>query len=131
MRPCRLTRRSLLAGVAATATASALPCLAAPGPVLTRPIPRTGELLPAIGMGTWITFNVGGDQALRAQRAQVMQAFFAAGGGMIDSSPMYGSSEEVIGHCLATLPKSETLFSATKVWTVLRALGVRQMQASQ
>lgn len=127
-----VTRRFLLAGAAAAASARALPSLAAPAArILTRPIPSTGEPLPAIGLGTWITFNVGADPAARAQRVAVMRAFFEAGGGMIDSSPMYGSSEEVIGHGLAQLPKAETLFSATKVWTVLRALGVRQMEASQ
>jgi aryl-alcohol dehydrogenase-like predicted oxidoreductase len=82
-------------------------------------------------MGTWITFNVGRDQQRRAQRVKVMQTFFDLGGGMIDSSPMYGSSEEVIGHCLERIPNKGSLFSATKVWTLLRALGVRQMNASR
>jgi aryl-alcohol dehydrogenase-like predicted oxidoreductase len=131
--PPDLTRRSLLASAAAVAGAAALPRQpgAAPAPMHMRAIPGSGEALPAIGLGTWITFNVGADPALRAQRTEVVKAFFELGGAVIDSSPMYGTSEEMIGHALARLPKSETLFSATKVWTVLRALGVRQMEASR
>ncbi len=104
---------------------------AAPAPITTRPIPATGEQVPVIGMGSWITFNVGYDKALRAGRVKVLQAFFDAGGGMIDSSPMYGSSEEVIGHCLARIANTGNLFSATKVWTVSKQLGIRQMKDSQ
>lgn len=130
MASAAISRRSLLAGTAAAL--AAFPAGAAPAaPILTRPIPASGEPLPAVGLGTWITFNVGADRAARAQRVAVMRAFFEEGGGLIDSSPMYGTSEEVIGHGLAQLAKAETLFSATKVWTVLRALGVRQMEASQ
>jgi diketogulonate reductase-like aldo/keto reductase len=62
---------------------------------------------------------------------KVLQTFFDLGGGLIDSSPMYGSSEEVIGHCLARISNKGSLFAATKVWTVLRALGIRQMNASR
>ena len=82
-------------------------------------------------MGSWITFNVGDDEALRAQRVEVLRAFFDAGGGVIDSSPMYGSSEEVIGHCLARLGNTDALFSATKVWTPLKWLGPGQMADSR
>ena len=62
-----------------------------------RPIPSTGEPLPIVGLGSWITFNVGNDRALREQCTAVMRAFFEAGGRLIDSSPMYGSSQDVIG----------------------------------
>jgi diketogulonate reductase-like aldo/keto reductase len=118
--------------LAATGAASAVPnAVAAAGPILTRAIPTTGERIPAIGMGTWITFNVGRDRQRRDQRTKVMQAFFDLGGGMIDSSPMYGSSEDVIGYGLKRIANKKALFSATKVWTVLRALGVRQMNASR
>jgi diketogulonate reductase-like aldo/keto reductase len=103
---------------------------AAAGPILTRAIPSTGELVPAIGLGTWITFNVGNDERLRAARAQVMQAFFDRGGTLIDSSPMYGSSEAVIGYGLAHT-RRPALFSAGKVWTLLKPLGVNQMEASR
>jgi diketogulonate reductase-like aldo/keto reductase len=82
-------------------------------------------------MGTWITFNVGKDSALRASRAKVLETFLARGGAMVDSSPMYGSSEEVIGHCLAQFNGKEALFAATKVWTPFQWLGVRQMEESE
>ena len=101
------------------------------GPILTRPIPATGEKIPAVGMGTWITFNVGSDEKLRAERVEVLKTFFAAGGAMVDSSPMYGSAEEVVGHCMTQIGDRSPLFSATKVWTVSKWLGVRQMRESE
>ena len=129
------SRRAVISGLGAFGAATAVTplrfALAATGPILTKAIPATGEKIPAIGMGSWVTFNVGRDRASRAQRVQVMQAFFDLGGGMVDSSPMYGSSEEVIGHCLERIANKGSLFSATKVWTLLRALGVRQMNASR
>jgi diketogulonate reductase-like aldo/keto reductase len=128
-----LSRRAFVGSLAASGAASVIPASAstATGPVLTRAVPSTGERIPAIGMGTWITFNVGRDRQRRDQRTKVMQAFFDLGGGMIDSSPMYGSSEDVIGYGLKRIANTKALFSATKVWTVLRALGVRQMNASR
>jgi diketogulonate reductase-like aldo/keto reductase len=96
-----------------------------------KPIPSTGEPLPVIGMGTWITFNVGDDPVARDVRTDVLRAFFAAGGGMIDSSPMYGTAEAVVGSCLARLDRPEGLFSATKVWTSSTAEGVEQIAASE
>ncbi len=99
--------------------------------ILTKPIPATGEALPVIGMGSWITFNVGANRKLRDKRVKVLQTFFDEGGGLIDSSPMYGSSEDVIGYCLKRISNKASLFSATKVWTVSKRLGIRQMEASQ
>src|SRR6185295_18221348 len=84
--------------------------------VLTRTIPSSGETIPAVGLGTWITFNVGDDSVLRDECAAVMAAFFESGGRMIDSSPMYGSSQPVIGYGLAKLGMPP-VFSAEKVWT--------------
>ena len=84
--------------------------------LLTKPIPATGEQLPVIGMGSWITFDVGDDKAARAERVKVLQAFFDGGGAVVDSSPMYLSSQEVIGHCLAQIANKQSLFAATKVW---------------
>jgi diketogulonate reductase-like aldo/keto reductase len=127
-------RRAFLAAAGAVGLAAGIgfaPALALPAPILRRTIPRTGEALPVIGMGTWITFNVGKDAALRAGRARVLETFLARGGAMVDSSPMYGSSEEVIGHCLAQIDSKEALFAATKVWTPLQWLGVRQMEESE
>lgn len=85
--------------------------------ILRKQIPSTGEEIPAIGLGSWITFNVGNDMALRDQCADVISAFFAAGGRMIDSSPMYGSAQEVIGYCLDKLGARDRVFSTDKVWT--------------
>lgn len=104
---------------------------AAPQTLLKRAIPATGERLPVIGMGSWITFNVGDDTFLRDERVKVLQAFFDKGGAIIDSSPMYGSSEEVIGYCLKRIANKGSLFSATKVWTPFKWLGMRQMANSE
>ncbi len=125
------SRRAVLAALGLAAGLAPLRATAQPGPILTRPIPATGEALPVIGMGSWKTFDVGGDTRRRDARLQVLQAFFQAGGGMIDSSPMYGSSEEVIGYCLERMGEAPGRFTATKVWTVLKALGIRQMEASE
>jgi len=98
---------------------------------LTRPIPSTGELVPVIGMGSWITFNVAGDRDALATRVEVLRSFFQHGGGVIDSSPMYGSSEQVIGYCLESLQRPRTTFAATKVWTTGRDSGIDQMEHSE
>jgi diketogulonate reductase-like aldo/keto reductase len=103
---------------------------AATSPLL-KYIPSTGEPIPAIGMGSSITFNVGADPIARRQRTDVLQAFFELGGGMIDSSPMYGSSEAVIGHGLEQLGFPPGLFSATKVWTSSREDGAEEIEASR
>ncbi|MEO5772102.1 MAG: aldo/keto reductase [Burkholderiaceae bacterium] len=84
--------------------------------VLAKPIPSSGEPMPVVGLGTWITFNVGNDRVAQDASAEVMQAFFAGGGRMVDSSPMYGSSQATVGHGLARA-KPAALFSAEKVWT--------------
>ncbi len=129
-----LTRRAIVGSLGALGAAAALPALGqsrSTAPILKRAIPSTGEQIPAIGMGTWITFNVGGDEKLRAERTQVMQTFFDRGGRLINSSPMYGSSEAVIGHGLARIKNRGALFSATKVWTWFKPLGVNQMEASR
>jgi diketogulonate reductase-like aldo/keto reductase len=132
-----LSRRAVLASLAGLGAYSALRLAAeaAPassvGPILKRAIPKTGEEIPAIGMGSWITFNVGADAALRAGRTKVLQAFFDRGGGLIDSSPMYGSSEAVIGDSLKRVANASGLFSATKVWIWGKARGIRQMEESR
>jgi diketogulonate reductase-like aldo/keto reductase len=131
----RLSRRAFVSALGALGAAATLPAIAQQvrtgGPILKRAIPSTGEQIPAIGMGTWITFNVGTDEKLRAARAQVLQTFFDLGGGVIDSSPMYGSSEAVVGYSLARIRNKGGLFSAGKVWTLLRQLGINQMEASR
>lgn len=98
--------------------------------ILTKKIPVSGESIPVIGMGSWLTFDVDDDETDRARCIKVLETFFKRGGGMIDSSPMYGSSEEVIGYCLNKLPEQNGLFSATKVWIVGKSLGITQMNNS-
>ncbi|WP_340115685.1 aldo/keto reductase [Pelagibius sp. 7325] len=94
---------------------------------ITRTIPSSVEKVPVIGMGSWITFNVGSNQDLRDQRAEVLREFFARGGTVIDCSPMYGSSADVIGYGLEKLGRPQ-LFSASKVWTWLQGDGPEQME---
>lgn len=97
--------------------------------VLTKPIPSSGEQIPLVGLGSWITFNVGNDRAARDQCTEVMRQFFAAGGRLIDSSPMYGSSQGVIGEALQKLQAQSKVFSAEKVWT--SSDGAAQIEASR
>jgi len=96
-----------------------------------RPIPASGEQLPVIGMGTWLTFDVGPLWWQREQRCEVLQTFLDMGGGLVDSSPMYGRSEEVLGDCLARMKHRDRLFAATKVWIAGRRLGIDQMERSR
>ena len=96
-------------------------------------LPPGFEHLPPIGLGTWLTFDVSDDARQLEQRAQVLARFFAAGGGMIDSSPMYGSAEWLVGQLLREMPAGVVrtkLVSATKVWTPLEAWGPRQLEQS-
>ena len=97
---------------------------------LKRPIPKTGELLHAVGLGTWQTFDVAGDAGGRAAAREVLARFVKAGGQMVDSSPMYGSSESVVGELASDLGAEKSLFLATKVWTTGREAGMRQMEES-
>jgi len=98
--------------------------------MLTRAIPATGETLPVIGLGTWQVFDVGADASARAPLRDVLRTFFAAGGRMVDSSPMYGTSESVVGDLCTELAICKPLFVATKVWTSGREAGIRQMETS-
>jgi diketogulonate reductase-like aldo/keto reductase len=109
--------------------------LAAPGPapaaepLLTRAIPASGERVPAVGLGTWLTFDHPISELEPLERSgRVLDAFFAAGGRLVDSSPMYGHAEAVLGALLAR--PEPRLFSATKVWTPLPAYGSVQMRRS-
>jgi diketogulonate reductase-like aldo/keto reductase len=131
--PAGPTRRALLGRLAAAVPlAAALDgAVAAAATPLTRPIPSSGEALPLVGLGSWITFNVGDDPPARDACAEVMRAFFDAGGRMIDSSPMYGSSQATIGHGLARLGGVPRLFSADKVWTASGSSGPAQLEASR
>jgi diketogulonate reductase-like aldo/keto reductase len=97
---------------------------------VSRPIGKSGESLPVVGLGTWQSFDVGRDAAARAPLREVLKVFAQAGARAIDSSPMYGSSEAVAGDLVAELGVRERLFIATKVWTSGRAEGVKQMEDS-
>ena len=147
MHESRFSRRRFLATLSAasaqawpeflTAQASApitaqgsAPITAQGGAPITRPIPATGQRLPAVGLGTWLTFNVKPEPAAEAPLAPVLQTFFERGGAMVDSSPMYGLSEDVIGDLLKRTGR-ERLFSATKIWTVGKALGRWQLERSR
>jgi diketogulonate reductase-like aldo/keto reductase len=131
-----LTRRRFLgmaAWAAAALAAGRLPASASPAnrAALTKRIPASGEELPVVGMGTWRTFDVGNDARLRNRRTELLGAFFEGGGGMVDSSPMYGSSEATVGHAWAALGRPKGLFSATKVWTSFEAQGLEQIRDSR
>ena len=93
-------------------------------------IASSGEALPVIGAGTWQTFDVGDDPAARTALREVLKTFVELGGRVIDSSPMYGSSESVLGDLVAELGLRDKLFMATKLWTSGREEGIRQMQTS-
>jgi aryl-alcohol dehydrogenase-like predicted oxidoreductase len=98
--------------------------------MLARPIPSTGENLPVVGLGTWQAFDVGTSDRERAAQREVLARFVAQGGALVDSSPMYGRSEAVVGDLVVELSLRDRLFIATKVWTSGRDAGVRQIAAS-
>src|SRR4051794_8936452 len=126
-----LTRGDFLAGAGASLLATLAPRPAtAETTMQTRAIPATGEAMPVIGLGTWQTFDVGGNAAMKPQLRQVLDRLFAAGGKMIDSSPMYGTAEAVTGELLADMGAHKQAFLATKVWTSGREPGVAQMRQS-
>lgn len=127
-----MSRRAFLVGVSALAAGVALGggSTAAQDriPILRR-IPSSGEGLPVIGLGTYIAFDVE-DAAARSGPAEVLRSFFSTGGKLVDSSPMYGRAEEVVGDLLQAMTPRPALFAATKVWTRGRAAGIEQMEAS-
>ena len=122
-----MDRRQALKAIACAAVLAPAAARAAP---LVRAIPASGEAIPAIGLGTWITFDVGPGEA-RHGRGEVLRAFFEAGGRLVDSSPMYGESESLIGEEYARIGRPRGLFAATKVWTVGGLAGRRQMEKSR
>ncbi len=125
------SRRDVLRLAAGTAAAALIPAaFAAASAQHMRNIPRTGEAIPAIGLGSWQTFDVGDAAGERSAQHEVLKLFAEQGGRVVDSSPMYGESESVIGDLAAELGITRKLFLATKVWTSGRESGIRQMEES-
>ena len=98
--------------------------------IMKRIIPSSGEKLPVVGIGTWQTFDVGTNNSQREVLSEVLMQLKNLGGTMIDSSPMYGSSENVVGELTQKLNIADDFFYATKVWTNGREEGISQMEAS-
>lgn len=99
--------------------------------MLAKPIPSSGETIPIIGLGTWQTFDAGPTPASRKPLEEVLSEFVKLGGRVVDSSPMYGRSEKVLGDVATKVGVREKLFMATKVWTRGRAEGIAQMEESE
>ncbi len=124
----RATLRAL--GTLAAGLAAAPPTRGQAMTLETRPIPRTGERIPSVGLGTWQSFDVPRDGPDRASAKEALRTLAERGGKVVDSSPMYGAAEEAVGAFAAELGLGGKLFVATKVWTTGREAGVRQMEAS-
>jgi len=127
-------RRRTLKCLAATGLSSLLPMTlfaqTGKNPLIKRAIPKGGELLPVVGIGTYQTFDVGPNAPERAELKQVLLEFAASGGSIIDSSPMYGEAERVVGDLTGELGNRDRYFFATKVWTRGRDAGIREMERS-
>jgi len=129
----RSTRREILQGLVVGCAAPWSTGVSAQGRPVggVNAIPSSGETLPRVGLGTWITFNVGNDRVARDACADVMKAFFDLGGRLIDSSPMYGSSQPVVGDGLRRLGAAAKVFAADKVWVSSGARGAAQIEESR
>ena len=128
--PQGLSRRNLLQIALAAGVLAFTRSLAMAEPVLKRTISRSAESLPVIGLGTWQTFDVPAQKSAREPLKLVLREFVQRGGSVIDSSPMYGNSEAVVGDLTTELRIRKQLFLATKVWTRGREAGVQQMEES-
>jgi aryl-alcohol dehydrogenase-like predicted oxidoreductase len=125
-------RRRALAAAAAAALARFSPAALAAGPLLTRPIPRTGEPLPIVGIGTAVIFDFENDAAKWAERRGVIQALAAGGGKVIDTAPAYGRAEDRLGEIIQESGLRDRLFLATKVpFELDREAAVASLRASQ
>lgn len=125
------SRRRVLGWLAAVPALVAMnPPATANTALATRAIPKSGEMLPVIGLGTWRVFDVGADGAARTRLREVLERFVAGGAKLVDSSPMYGSAESVVGDLNRALGLRAKLFLATKVWTSGRDEGIAQMERS-
>lgn len=134
--PRLFTRREALAMTASLGAAAALgiaPASAATAsvqPLLTRPVPRTGERLPVVGLGTAIVFDIGSDAPKRAERRAVIETLLQGGARLIDTAPSYGSAESVVGDLLAGMKARDKVLLATKVRVAGRDRAVAEMEQS-
>ena len=122
--------RSLLLAGAGAVLGRGTPASAMPAQVLARAIPSSGERVPVIGLGTWQAFDVGNDDGGRRECANTLRTFVSEGLRVIDTSPMYGSAEAVLGDLLDQADNTHHAFVATKVWTSGREAGRRQIENS-
>ena len=123
-----MNRRDFIGSAAAW---SALPFVGNEESIATKVVPSTGERIPILGMGTWQTFDVGRSSDVRARLLNVLETFFDRGGRLIDSSPMYGRSEGVVGALLSRTSPRPSLIAASKVWIYGKRLGVVQIEDSR
>jgi len=129
--PQNQRRRSFIkAAGAATLALAMTDARTAPAGLITRPIPRSGERIPAIGIGTWQTFDVPAAELARTELHDTLRRFAELGGKVVDSSPMYGHAEAAVGTLASDLKLHKSLFIATKVWTSGKAAGIAQMEDS-
>ena len=127
LRPVSLARADERASVAATSGAPGPSAAALPASAL-RTIPSSGVAVPRIGMGTWITFDLAPGTPGTERRVEVLRAFLERGGGLVDSSPMYGHAEAMLGHALERLAGGDGgLFTASKIWTPIGAMAATQL----
>lgn len=126
----KLTRRQTIACLASIAGFPIFAQMARTQSLLKRVIPSTGESIPAIGVGTWQTFDVGTSATDRAPLLDVLRKMIELGATVIDSSPMYGNSEGVVGDLSTQANVNDKLFVATKVWTTGEQAGIDQMNRS-
>ena len=125
-----MNRRSFLKSSSAVSAAFMAGGVSAQQAIQRRPIPSSGEQLPVIGLGTWQTFDVGDNTAARERLSEVLQLLKDGGASVVDSSPMYGTSEGVVGDIAKELGLIDKLFMASKVWTTGREAGIAQLEQS-
>jgi diketogulonate reductase-like aldo/keto reductase len=126
-----ITRREYLSKLSAMAMLPlAYPWLMQSKKINFRPIPSTNESLPVVGLGTWQTFDVGNNEAEIAPLKEVLKTLYDNEGTVIDSSPMYGKSEKVVGELSTEIKLNDKFFMATKVWTSGKDSGIKQMNES-
>lgn len=129
----KITRRTATKQIALGASSLFLPSFSFSQKNITmntRKIPSSGKSIPIVGLGTWQTFDVGESESEREPLKEVLKILVEVGGSVIDSSPMYGNSEKVVGDLTTALQLKPKIFEATKVWTTGKENGIDQMTTS-